>query len=125
MGKRRAVAIAFSIVAASISATFAVLTSFCGMMSVEGNDPGAPSGKPHCVSAPNPVAFLQSLMAMASIAALWKRVPAVALVLGLVSFAVGVLAGLSGGFFTIIPGALSLAAGIVGMQRRPDAALAS
>lgn len=116
-------AIALNIIAATVAATFAVLTLACGFMTVEATPEGAPRGEARCAPGLHPVAPVQFLLSIAAIYSLWRNGPLIAMPLGAVSCILGWLSGLSGGFFTIIPGTLAFMAGVVGLmtRKRPDA----
>ena len=117
MDRRQAIALGLAGASLVLAAAFGVLTFVCGAMEVQANEPGQPANAPHCVSAFHPFALVWAAFALVGLGTVWKGPAWVAIGLGAFGLALGVLAGLSAGFYGVGCGALLLAAGLVG--RRP------
>ncbi|HUR24592.1 MAG TPA: hypothetical protein VM327_01080 [Candidatus Thermoplasmatota archaeon] len=109
------IAIALAFASFLLAVAFGVLTAVCGRMQA------SPGHEASCVSSFYPLVPVWAGFAVLGGAGLWFRKAWPAVTLGTVGLALGVVTGLSSGFFGIGCGALLLAAGLAGRPSKGPA----
>lgn len=121
MRKRLAIALALAFASLALATAFGLLMWQCGRLRVEATEPGEPAGEAQCVSVLYPLVPVWAGFALVGAVGLWFGHAWPAITLGAIGFLLGILAGLSAGFYGIGCGALLLAAGLVGAGPRAQA----
>lgn len=114
MDRRQLVALGLAGASLLLAVAFGVLTCVCGGAEVEPNREGDPPNDATCASRLHPFAPIWAAFAVMGGIGLWFEMRRPAAVLGGLGFALGIVSGLSAGFYGVGSGALLPAAGIVG-----------
>lgn len=110
---RRTLAVGLVASAGAFALVFFAFTLFCGMMAVEGNEPGEPPNEPYCVPAPHPVAAGFAMVCVLGVWLAWRRMAWAVVGLGALMTATFLLFIFSMGYFGLGPAIAVVVAGLL------------